>query len=62
MTIYKFSDGTEIKLSGSIHKEERTDGWYIVVNEQEVKVKDEARANLYIEIYNRDKDKVYNIH
>lgn len=58
MTIYKLSDGTEHHLSGQIQKEERADGWYIMANDQAVKVKDEARANHYIRIYNRDKYKV----
>lgn len=61
MTIYKFPNGKVINLNGQIQKEERPDGWYIVVNDQEVKVKDEARADRFIEIYNRDKDKYYHI-
>lgn len=40
----------EINLYGQIHKEERSDGWYIVENGLEVKVKDEAKADRYIEI------------
>lgn len=68
MTIYKLPDGTEFNLSDQIHKEERSDGWYIIGNDQEVKVKvkDEARADRYIEIYDRDRDrdryKYYIIH
>ncbi|MDD2307436.1 MAG: hypothetical protein PHP53_22220 [Prolixibacteraceae bacterium] len=62
MTIYKLPDGTEFNLSDQIHKEERSDGWYIIGNDQEVKVKDEARADRYIEIYNRDRYKYYIIH
>lgn len=61
MTIYKFPNGKVIKLNGQIQKEEKPDGWYIVVNDQEVEVKDEARADRFIEIYNRDKDKYYHI-
>ncbi len=59
MTIYKLPDGTEFNLSGPVHKEERSDGWYIIGNDMEVKVKDEARADRYIEIYNRDRYKYY---
>lgn len=59
MTIYKLPDGTEINLSDQIHKEKRSDGWYIIGNDQEVKVKDEERADWFIEIYNRDRFKHY---
>lgn len=58
MTIYKLSDGTEHHFSGKIQKEERIDGWYVIANNQAVKVKDEASADQYIRIYNRDKYKI----
>lgn len=59
MTIYKLSDGTAYHLSGQIQKEERIDGWYVIANDQVIKVKDEDRADQYIEIYNRDRYKDY---
>ena len=59
MSIYKFSDGTEYNLFGTIKKEKRTDGWYIIINDLDVKVNDEASADSFIKIYNRDKNKCY---
>lgn len=34
MTIYKLPNGTEFNLSDSIHKEERSDGWYVIGNDR----------------------------
>ena len=59
MTIYKFSDDTEYHLSGQIHKEKRADEWCVIANDQVVKVKDEASADRYMKIYNRDRYKLY---
>ena len=49
MTIYKLPDGAEFNLSDTVHKKERSGGWYIIGDDLEVKVKDEGRADRYIE-------------
>ena len=48
MTILKFSDGEEFDLSGSLRKEHRTDGWYVVGENMLIPVKDEHEAGEYI--------------
>lgn len=48
MTKLKFSDGEEFDLSGSVRKEQRTDGWYVIGENKLIPVKDEQEANEYI--------------
>ena len=59
MTIFKLPSGTEINSYAQIHKEIRSDVWYIIGNGHEVKFTDEKDADRYIEIYNRNKDTYY---
>jgi hypothetical protein len=44
----KFSDGMEFDTSGSLHAEEREDGWYVVGNGMLIPVDSEEEANDYI--------------
>ena len=48
MTRLKFSDGEEFDLSGSLRKEHRTDGWYVIGGNKLVPVKNEEEADEYI--------------
>ncbi len=48
MTTLKFSDGEEFDLSGSIRKEHRIDGWYVLGENKLIPVKDEQEADEYI--------------
>ena len=48
MTTLKFSDGEEFDLSGSLRKEHRTDGWYVLGENTLIPVKDEKEADEYI--------------
>ena len=48
MTTLKFSDGEEFDLSGSLRKEHRTDGWYVLGENMMIPVKDEMEADEYI--------------
>jgi hypothetical protein len=48
MTTLKFSDGEEFDLSGSLRKEHRADGWYVLGENKLIPVKDEQEANEYI--------------
>ena len=48
MATLKFSDGEEFELSGSLRKEHRTDGWYVIGENKLIPVKDEQEANEYI--------------
>lgn len=48
MTTLKFSDGEEFDLSGSLRKEHRTDGWYVLGENRMIPVKDEMEADEYI--------------
>ena len=48
MTILKFSDGEEFDLSGSLRKEHRTDGWYVLGENRMIPVKDELEADEYL--------------
>lgn len=50
MTTLKFSDGEEFDLSGSLRKEYRTDGWYVLGENRMIPVKDEQEADEYIYI------------
>ncbi len=48
MTTLKFSDGEVFDLSGSLRKEHRTDGWYILGENKLIPVNDEQEADEYI--------------
>ena len=48
MTTLKFSDGEEFDLSGSIRKECRKDGWYVLGENKLIPVRDEQEADEYI--------------
>ena len=48
MTILKFSDGEEFDLSGSLRKEHRADGWYLLCENMMIPLKDEQEADEYI--------------
>ena len=48
MTTLKFSDGEEFDLSGSIRKECRKDGWYVLGEHMMIPVRDEQEADEYI--------------
>ncbi len=48
MTKLKFSDGEEFDLSGSLRKEYRTDGWYVLGEHILIPVMDEQEADEYI--------------
>jgi hypothetical protein len=48
MTTLKFSDGEEFDLSGSLRKEQRIDGWYVLGENKLIPVKDEQEADDYI--------------
>ena len=48
MATLKFSDGEEFDLTGSIRKEQRKDGWYVLEENRMIPVKDEREADEYI--------------
>jgi hypothetical protein len=48
MTTLKFSDGEEFDLSGSLRKEFRIDGWYVLGEGKLIPVTDEHEADEYI--------------
>ena len=48
MTTLKFSDGEEFELSGSLRKECRKDGWYVLGENRLIPVRDEQEADEYI--------------
>jgi len=48
MTTLKFSDGEEFDLSGSLRKEYRAEGWYVLGENKLIPVKDEQEADDYI--------------
>jgi hypothetical protein len=48
MTTLKFSDEEEFDLSGSLRKEHRTDGWYVLGENMMIPIKDETEADEYI--------------
>lgn len=48
MTILKFKDGMKFDLSGSLRKEHREDGWYIVGEGRLHAEKDEASADKFL--------------
>jgi len=48
MTILKFADDEEFDLSGSLRKECRKDGWYVVGENMLIPVKDDHDADEYI--------------
>jgi hypothetical protein len=45
----KFSDGMEFDTSGELHKEERSDGWYVVGKGMLIPVADEIEADQFID-------------
>ena len=51
MTTLKFSDGEEFDLSGSLRKECRKDGWYVLGENKLIPVRDEQEADEYISIH-----------
>lgn len=53
MTTLKFSDGEEFDLSGSLRKEHRADGWYVLGENMMIPVKDEKEADDYISIHSQ---------
>lgn len=48
MTKLIFTDGMTFETSGSLRKEKRSDGWYIVGNGKLFAVKDEKEADEYL--------------
>ena len=48
MTTLKFSDGEEFDLSGSLRKEHRADGWYVLGENKRIPVKDKKETDEYI--------------
>lgn len=48
MTTLRFSDGEEFDLSGPPRKEHRIDGWYVLVENRMIPVKDEQVADEYL--------------
>jgi hypothetical protein len=48
MTTLKFTDGEEFDLSGSIRKEHRIDGWYVLGENRMIPLKNEQEADEYI--------------
>lgn len=48
MTTLKFTDGEEFDLSGSLRKECRKDGWYVLGEGRLIPVKDEQAADEYL--------------
>ena len=48
MTTLKFSDGEEFDLSGSLRKECRKDGLYVLGENMMIPIKDEQEADDYI--------------
>jgi len=55
MSILKFSDGEEFDTSGSLRKEERYDGWYVLGLGRLIPVKDEQEADRVIDYLKYDK-------
>lgn len=48
MTKIRFTDGIKFETSGSLRKEKRSDGWYIVGEGRLFAVKDEMEADEYL--------------
>jgi len=48
MTTLKFSDGEKFDLTGSLRKEPRADGWYVLGESKLIPVKDEQEADEYL--------------
>jgi hypothetical protein len=48
MTTLRFSDGEEFDLSGTLRKDHRIDGWYVLGENKLIPVKDEQEADEYI--------------
>jgi hypothetical protein len=57
MATLKFSDGEEFDLSGSLRKEQRTDGWYVLGENKLIPVKDEQEADDYINKHSKPTSK-----
>jgi hypothetical protein len=53
MTKLKFSDGEEFDLSGSLRKEYRKDGWYVLGENMLIPAKDEQDADECINKYSK---------
>ena len=53
MTTLKFSDGEEFDLSGSLRKEHRANGWYVLGGNMMIPVKDGREADEYILIHSQ---------
>jgi len=49
VTTLKFSDSEEFDLSGSLRKEHRADGWYVLGENRLIPVKNEKEADEYID-------------
>ena len=45
----RFSDGMTFELEGKLHKEERSDGWYVIGNGMLIPMKDEQACDEYLE-------------
>lgn len=48
MSMLKFTDGENFDTSGTLRKEERKDGWYVLGNGMLIPVKDEKEADTII--------------
>jgi hypothetical protein len=44
MSILKFSDGEEFDLSGELRTEERSDGWYVIGENQLIPVSSQSEG------------------
>jgi hypothetical protein len=49
MSKLKFSDGEEFDLSGELRVEERSDGWYVLVNNRMIPVDSQSEGLKLIE-------------
>lgn len=56
MTTLKFSDGEEFDLSGSLRKEHRIDGWYVLGKNRLIPVKAKQEADEYISNHSQESD------
>jgi hypothetical protein len=45
----KFTEGMQFDTQTTLHKEQRSDGWYLVGNGMLIPVKDEAEADLLLD-------------
>jgi hypothetical protein len=57
MTILKFTDGMKFDLSGSLRKELREDGWYIIGEGRLHAEIDEEAADKFLSEHSKSQDK-----